>query len=296
MLDYKQLHALAEVVRQGSFDKAARKLNLTQSAVSQRVSTLEQRVGRPLLVRANPVRATEAGLLLLRHQQQVALMEANLSEALLTGERSEFERVALAVNADSLATWLPQALSRLFNQHQLLTELIVEDEDITLNRLKSGEVAGCISAIAKPVQGCRTQPLGTLRYRMAASPAFIERYFAGGVDAASLAHAPTVVYSQHDDLMSRFLARHYPTLGHLPPHHQVPSAQAFVNLALQGITWALIPELQLAPLQATGALQSPSPHHLDVPLYWHSWRLESPTMTRIAAVLKQQARSQLLNA
>ncbi len=293
MLDYKLLHALAEVVRQGSFDKAARKLNLTQSAVSQRISTLEQRVGRPLLVRANPVRATEAGLLLLRHQQQVALMEANLADALLTGERTSFERIALAVNADSLATWLPQALRRLFNEHQLLTELIVEDEDITLNRLKSGEVAGCISAIAKPVQGCRTQRLGTLRYRMAASPAFIERYFSHGVTADSLAEAPTVVYSQHDDLMSRFLARHYPALGHLPPHHQVPSAQAFVNLALQGITWALIPAVQLAPYETSGALVSPSAHHLDVPLYWHSWRLESPTMSHLAAVLIQEAKAQL---
>ncbi|MBY5993323.1 LysR family transcriptional regulator ArgP [Ferrimonas balearica] len=293
MLDYKLLHALAEVVRQGSFDKAARRLNLTQSAVSQRIGTLEQRVGRPLLVRANPVRATDAGLLLLRHQQQVALMEANLSEALLTGERSRFERIALAVNADSLATWLPQALTRLFDEHQLLTELIVEDEDITLNRLKAGEVAGCISATAKPVQGCRAQPLGTLRYQMVAAPAFIERHFPNGLDAEALSQAPTVVYSQHDDLLSRFLARHFPKLDHLPPHHLIPSAQGFVDLALSGIAWALIPSLQLAPYARAGALQAVTGHHLDVPLYWHSWRLQSPTMSRLASVLIQEAKARL---
>ena len=40
MLDYASLAALAAVVREGSFERAARALHVTPSAVSQRVRTL----------------------------------------------------------------------------------------------------------------------------------------------------------------------------------------------------------------------------------------------------------------
>jgi len=42
MLDYALLDALAAVVRHGSFDRAAGALNVTPSAVSQRVKLLEE--------------------------------------------------------------------------------------------------------------------------------------------------------------------------------------------------------------------------------------------------------------
>ena len=60
MLDYSALSALAAVVREGSFERAARTLHVTPSAISQRVRLLEERVGCALVVRAQPCRATEA--------------------------------------------------------------------------------------------------------------------------------------------------------------------------------------------------------------------------------------------
>ena len=53
---------LAAVVDAGTFDAAAAELNLTPSAISQRVKQLEHRLGRVLVVRSKPVRVTEAGL------------------------------------------------------------------------------------------------------------------------------------------------------------------------------------------------------------------------------------------
>ena len=41
MFDYKLIEALAMVAQKGGFDKAARALYITQSAVSQRVKLLE---------------------------------------------------------------------------------------------------------------------------------------------------------------------------------------------------------------------------------------------------------------
>ncbi|MDX1298352.1 MAG: LysR family transcriptional regulator, partial [Pseudomonas sp.] len=61
MLDYKLLAALAAVVEQAGFERAAQVLGLSQSAVSQRIKLLEARVGQPVLVRALPPVPTEIG-------------------------------------------------------------------------------------------------------------------------------------------------------------------------------------------------------------------------------------------
>ncbi|MCW2624263.1 LysR family transcriptional regulator, partial [Mycobacterium sp.] len=50
-VDGQQLAAFAAVIEHGSFDAAAERLHVTPSAVSQRIKTLEQRVGQVLVVR-----------------------------------------------------------------------------------------------------------------------------------------------------------------------------------------------------------------------------------------------------
>ena len=52
---------LAVIVDEGTMDAAAHRLHLTPSAVSQRLKALERQLGRVLLVRTKPARATEAG-------------------------------------------------------------------------------------------------------------------------------------------------------------------------------------------------------------------------------------------
>src|ERR1700737_863086 len=79
MLDYALLDALAAVIRHGSFDRAASELNVTPSAVSQRVKLLEERIGSVLVKRGQPCVATASGALLCRHTEQVRLLEAELA-------------------------------------------------------------------------------------------------------------------------------------------------------------------------------------------------------------------------
>ncbi len=81
MLDYAGLEALAAVLREGSFDRAARKLHVTPSAISQRIKLLEERVGQVLVMRGTPCTGTEAGRRLCLHVEQVALLENELRRA-----------------------------------------------------------------------------------------------------------------------------------------------------------------------------------------------------------------------
>ena len=66
MLDYAGLEALSAVVREGSFERAAHKLHITPSAVSQRIKLLEERVGQALVLRGQPTLLTSPAGYLLR--------------------------------------------------------------------------------------------------------------------------------------------------------------------------------------------------------------------------------------
>ncbi len=85
MLDAAKLATLRAVLDGGSFSAAARRLSLTQPAVSRQVALLEAQLGTPLVRRTRQgVQATEAGRLLATHaaavEQRLALAEAEVAE------------------------------------------------------------------------------------------------------------------------------------------------------------------------------------------------------------------------
>src|SRR5574341_1380483 len=101
-LDPAALDCLAALADDGSFERAAQRLAITQSAVSQRLRALEAQVGRLLVVRSRPLRLTEPGKVLLRLARQWHALSADVARDL--GTSGTDERVPIAVNADSLAT------------------------------------------------------------------------------------------------------------------------------------------------------------------------------------------------
>lgn len=272
MFDYKLLSALAAVVEQGGFERAAQILGLSQSAVSQRIKLLEARVGQPVLVRATPPAPTEVGTRLLNHVQQVRLLERDLQRQVPALEEGGMpERLRIALNADSLATWWAAAVGGFCAEQQVLIELVVEDQEVGLKRMRAGEVAACVCAAERPVAGARSLALGAMRYRALASPAFIERHFPRGVTAAALARSPAIVFGPDDLLQHRYLAELGVEGGFI--HHLCPSSEGFVRLTEGGLGWGLVPEQQVGAQLARGALQELIPDHpIDVPLYWHHWR------------------------
>ncbi len=272
MFDYKLLAALAAVVEQGGFERAAQLLGLSQSAVSQRIKLLEARVGQPVLLRATPPAPTEVGRRLLNHVQQVRLLERDLQgQVPALAEDQPVERLRIALNADSLATWWAPLVGDFCAEHKLLLDLVVEDQDVGLKRMRAGEVAACVCAAERPVAGARALPLGAMRYRALASPGFIARHFAAGVNAESMARAPAIVFGPDDLLQHRYMASL--GLNGAFNYHLCPSSEGFIRLAGAGLGWGLVPELQVQRELASGELVELLPERpLDVPLYWHHWR------------------------
>lgn len=296
MLDYAALSALAAVIREGSFERAARALNVTPSAISQRIRLLEERVGCALVVRAQPCRATETGRRLCQHVDRVRLLEQELQGALPALAPEGVTRVALpvAVNADSLATWAAPAIATFAAAHPVLMEVAVDDQDHTTEWLRSGAVLAAVTGTGRPAAGCNSRPLGAMRYLAAASPAFMQRYFADGVGAGTLAEAPSLVFNTKDELQVRWARRLCHRHVELP-RHTLPSSQAFVTAALAGMGWGLHPQALVAPYLANGTLVELVPGApLDVPLHWQYARAASGLLDGLSREVLAAARVALL--
>jgi LysR family transcriptional regulator (chromosome initiation inhibitor) len=292
MLDPAQLAALAAVHRRGSFDLAASALHVTPSAISQRIKALEEVTGTLLVRRGQPCTATDAGLRLIRHHDEITLLERRLTTD-LHGSTPGAATLRIAVNADSLATWVIPALAATDG---FLFDLVIDDQDVSQDWLKRGEVAAAITGHPGPLQGCDTVPLGALRYRATASPAYMARWFAGGITPGGLTTAPTLTFSDKDRLQERWLAREVAS-RHRPamPTHRMASSHAFVDACLHGLGWAMNPEPLAARHLASGALVELVPDTpLDVPLYWQFARLTAQAIAPLTTAIRAAARRTLV--
>ena len=295
MLDYPSLFALAAVVDEGSFERAARTLHVTPSAVSQRIRLLEERVGCALVIRGQPCVATEMGRRLCQHADRVRLLEYELRAHLpaLASDDQLRVNVPVAVNADSLATWFVDAMSAFASQNSVLMQVVVDDEGHTGEWLRNGAVLAAVTAVERPAAGCSVQPLGAMRYVAAASPAFIERYFFKGINAESLLAAPSLRFNAKDELQQRWAKRLFDRHLELP-RHTVPTPHGFVAAALAGLGWSLHPLALIKKHLDDGSLVELVPDTpLDVSLYWQQARTASTLLEGLTKAVVKVARAEL---
>jgi len=146
-----------------------------------------------------------------------------------------------------------------------------------------------VSSNPAPVQGCRVELLGVMRYLALASPAYINRHLAGKPLDEALERAPVLVFNGKDALQARFLAQcSARTLE--PPTHYIPSVHGFLEAAQRGIGWGMIPAILARKALAEGSVAEIAPgKYLDVPLYWHCWRLDSPVLKALTEAVRLAA-------
>ena len=286
-LDLAQLSALDATVTAGTLEGAARALHVTPSAVSQRLKALEAAAGRVLLVRSRPVQVTESGQAVLRLARQIALLTADATRELEGEDGDRPVTLPIAVNADSMATWVLPALAPL--AAELCFDLHREDQEHTTALLRDGRVMAAITAAAEPVPGCTVTRLGAMPYRPMATPAFRARWFPDGVTTDALTRAPVVVFDRRDDLQHRYLRLRGADVG-VPPLHHVPASADYLLAVEFGFGWGMLPRQQEPP----GGLVGLDPDGgVDVVLYWQQWKLRSPSLDRAAAAVLDAARRAL---
>lgn len=293
-LDYRWLEALDSVVKYRSFDKAANTLCISQSAVSQRIKQLEIWSTQPVLIREQPPRATLVGQKLLGLYRRVSLLEQDLLPELNSSESDAVIDVSIATNADSLATWLLPSLAPLMQQTKLALNFVVDDENRTLEKLRTGEVVGAISLESDSISGCSADYLGISEYICVASPDFCARYFPKGVTRDSLLKAPAVVFNQYDHMHEEFIQKHYSLSISSVAKHTVRSSEAFVKLASLGVAYSLIPKIQILKELEERSLINIAPNHMIAnELYWHHWHSESGVLKQLSNAIMQYASNRL---
>ncbi len=287
-LQTDQLRTLVAVVDHGTLDAAARVLNLTPSAVSQRLKALESSVGQVLLRRTKPVQPTAPGEVVLRLARQMILL-ADDAGAALAGESAGISSCSIVINGDSLNTWALAALARVDPEQRICFEVHRADEALSVELLRNGTVMAAVTSVSVPVQGCTVRRLGTMRYRPMSSPEFASRWFPDGPTVDALAAAPMVTFDRDDALQDRYLRRK--TRRRLnPPRHYIPVSADFARAIALGLGWGMVPPQQSADFEARGELIEIDPSvQVAVPLYWQQWKLHSPQLARLADAVVETA-------
>ena len=289
------LQTLRAVVEEGSFDAAARRLRVTPSAVSQRIKALEQSSGQIVLQRTTPVAPTEAGEVVLRLARQVSLLDADARAALRIDEREGSFPLAVAVNADSLATWFLEAVAPLARAGDVVFDIHREDQEHTTSLLRSGTVMAAVTSTRDAVQGCSVEPLGAMRYRAVCAPRFQIDHAIEPGDASSLARAPRVDFDRRDELQAEFVRRG--SGGADAPaqaRHFVPTSSDFARAVVLGFGWAMLPERQCTAELASGQLIDLAPGEFtEVRLFWQRWNLASAILDAVSDAVRRGARASL---
>ena len=298
--DPDALECLAAIIEEGGFERAAQRLSITQSAVSQRLRALEAQVGTVLIVRSRPLKPTPAGQLMLKHAKMMRLLRADLEKDLKElapssagGGRDE-ERISVAINADSIATWALPALDGLAQQG-LPIEIITDDQEFTHEWLREGQVLGCVTSLGQALRGCKMEALGSMDYVAVAQAGFASAHCPKGLNAHNFHKLPFISFNRKDNLQHSFVTQSFslPRVG--LKQLFVPSSEGQVRAVQAGWGVSVLPELRVRDLLVSGELVNLAPRHrLSVALYWHCWNLSSDVLDGLSTALRDAAARNLV--
>jgi LysR family transcriptional regulator (chromosome initiation inhibitor) len=295
--DYDALAALAAVVREGGFDAAGKSLNVTQSAVSQRIKQLEEKVGSVLIVRGRPCVPTETGLQVCQHVEQVTLLQQELGDrinSLVDTQSSNIATVRIAVNNDSLASWFPNVIKRASKELNIRFDVLPDDQEHTEQSLRSGDALAAVTASIKPVQGCRRISIGSMEYIAVASAEFFKEHFSDGVSINALKDAACLAFDRKDTIQDQWLMLCFDdTIKTVT--HMVPSYEGYLACCLNGTGWGLVPSISGLQYLENGELIELVPNkRITISLHWQASTRSSEIMQRLGVVVTEEARNHLI--
>lgn len=289
-MDYEALKTLESVIRNQNFERAAKELFVTQSAVSQRINQLEVEFGQRLLVRELPYRATSLGEKILSHYRKVLSLEQSLN---LKSDEEKLDKavIKIALNVDSLETWFIKVLQNSEIAEMLNLQLMIDDEKFTLNYLKSGRVDLSIGTVKTPVSNHECIKLGSMTYALVSNPEFKKKYFPKRLADADFSHIPAIIFNDRDDIQTVYLKEHFNFTGSYPSS-SIPSTAASKAALLAGYGYGLQPIMDIQKELKSKALVLVAPDKtFKRDLYLHHWNYQSDALKKLIAGIQNASKA-----
>lgn len=299
MFDYTQLHALLAVEETGTYEGAARELNVTSFAVKQRIKTLEAKLG-VRLVESSPTRTSEVGRILCGHTREVRALEEKVIEdhrqdCLDEGKEEGLLRTfPIAVCDEVFSEWFVEALDEIEKFDPVPTvDISLAPRKEIVSWMQTGKVIASLSHHDQDIYGFKSYPLGQIEYRAVASPDYFARVFEDGVTAEALTKAPCYRFCGNDDLAYEWVER---VIGK-PTKLQItryPSSDGALKACMTGRIWSMHPTYRIADALASSDLIELIPQTTVArPLVWHVTGAMVETLKPFTSIIRQTAKSVL---
>lgn len=250
-MTFEQLKTFLRVVKLGGIRKAAGEMNISQPAISTRISTLEEELGVSLLVRhKSGVTPTKEGLLLMSHAEKI---EANMAQikAELTPTEEIVGVLRIGVAETIARSWLSEFLTKIRNTYpKLVIELSVDVShnlrELLLNRQMD------LVVVMGPL------PEGNVENLML-PPFELAWYCASSIDTCDIKSFPIISFPRltrpYQELMSELLAR-YGDTGQIFSSTTLSTSLEMVS---SGIGVGILPKCLARPVVNMGKIKTFDP-------------------------------------
>jgi DNA-binding transcriptional LysR family regulator len=198
------LRSLVAAVEDGSLSAAARRLGISQPAVSQQIAALEQSYGVELVIRGrNGVTPTEAGTLAISHAGEILSRLARMGDELAALQSSGEGRLAVACSLIMAQTVLAPVLADLRRDHPRL-KIDLKASDLVQGMTESGADIAVRSGSVGSDAGT-VRKLAEIEQVLVTSPAYLERV-GRPVDIRDLARLDFIQYKDDPEEKTILLA------------------------------------------------------------------------------------------
>lgn len=282
-MNLRFVEAFHWAVSLGSVTRAAQKLHITQSALSARISALEEELGTVLVDRRDKqFRLTIAGQRFHTLAQQLLAMQRQIKEA-MGHNSSGMVTVRIGAIESVVHSWLPQWLVRMrAEQPDFAFELTVETSPVLVDQVRRGALDLVFAAIPANDAGLRSVALPAMQMSFVGNQ---EMHRARRYRLNDLACLELLTFQRgsqpHQALLELFQGDETPT----PRIHTISSISAMVQLVEAGFGVATLPSEVLTALAHRSPLRALPGAPALAPLPIHASYREDPTSTLTESLL-----------
>lgn len=249
------LGTFLEVHRAGSITAGARRLGLSQPAVSERIGQLESQLGTPLFARtSNGVTATAAGD---RLAAQISEPVERLRRVFAAPTTGPPETVRIGGASDIVAARIIPTLAPIAARGTTL-EFTLGLAPALLRRLQHGELDVVVSSVRPPLRGVRYRALVDEEFLLVGSPALarsVTPSLLADDPARALSHLPLVAYDGDLSIVRRYWRSEF---GVRPANARsiiVPDLRGVLAAVIAGAGVSVLPRYLADPAIASGSVE-----------------------------------------